>query len=334
MRQFVLAIMLACAATIPAAAQAIYGSGSTLCYPVMVKWAEAYEKQTGHHIVYQPIGSDAGITEIRNGIVDFAVSEAPEDSAQLLRDGFAQFPLVMGAIVPVVNIAGVTPGQVRLTGQVLADIYLGKIKKWNDPAIVAVNPGLALPALRIVVIHRSEGSGTTFTFANYLAKVSDDWKAKVGEGTVLGWPAGYPGKGNGGVAEKVGHVWGAIGYVDSAYATRAKLPYALVQNRAGNFVGPDTETLKAATDGIDWSRARDFDMLLTDAPAMNAYPIMATSFALVRRHPKDLGRTRETLAFLRWVLENGGELASAQAYLPVPPALVQQIQGYWETEIH
>ncbi|MGD0105557.1 MAG: phosphate ABC transporter substrate-binding protein PstS [Rhodopila sp.] len=332
MRYILFAMALVWVITTSAAAQEILGSGSTFCYPVMMKWVDAYEKVSGAHIVYQPIGSAGGITEIRHEIVDFAVSEAPLDDAQLLRDGLAQFPLVIGAIVPVVNVDGVAAGQLRVTGQLLADIYLGKITKWNDPAIAAMNPGLKLPGLAISVVHRSDGSGTTFVWADYLSKVSNDWMAKVGENTTVAWPTGFGGKGNGGVAEKVARVPGSIGYIDYAYAARGKLAYVLVQNRAGNFVTPATASFEAATADVDWMKERDFNILLTDAPATNAYPIMATSFALIRKYPKDPGHARDMLGFLRWVLESGRDMASAQAYLPLPSPLVQQIEGYWETE--
>jgi len=332
MRCILFAMALVWAIMTSAAAKEILGSGSTFCYPVMTKWVDAYEKVSGAQIVYQPIGSAGGITEIRHEIVDFAVSEAPLDDAQLLRDGLAQFPLVIGAIVPVVNVDGIEAGQLRVTGPLLADIYLGKITKWNDPALAAMNPGLKLPDLAISVVHRSDGSGTTFVWADYLSKVSNEWMAKVGENTTVAWPTGFGGKGNGGVAEKVARVRGSIGYIDYAYAVRGKLAYVLVQNRAGNFVTPDTVSFEAATADVDWMKARDFNILLTDAPATNAYPIMATSFALIRKYPKDPGRARDMLGFLRWVLESGRDMASAQAYLPLPATLVQQIEGYWETE--
>ncbi len=324
------AIVLICALTSSALAQDILGSGSTLCYPVMAKWIEAYEKISSARIVYQPIGSGAGINEIRHAVVDFAVSEAPLDDARLLREGLAQFPLVIGAVVPVVNLAGIAAGQLRFTGPLLADIFMGRVTKWNDPAIVALNSGLALPDLAITVIHRSDGSGTTFTWTNYLSKVSIEWQAKVGENTTVAWPAGFGGNGNNGVAEKVLRVPDGIGYVDYAHAAGRKLTFALVQNHAGNFVPPGTPGFEAATIGVDWMRERDFDISLTDAPAADAYPIMATSFVLVRKYPSDHGHAAAMLAFLRWALENGQDLATAQQYLPLPSSLVRLVEGYWE----
>jgi phosphate transport system substrate-binding protein len=326
------ALLFACVIATQAGAGEILGSGSTLCYPVMAKWVEAYEKVSGVHVVYQPIGSVGGVTEIRHEVVDFAVSEAPMDDAQLLRDGLIQVPLVIGGVVPVVNVDGVAAGQLRVTGPMLAGIYLGKITKWNDPAIAELNPGLKLPDLSIFVVHRSDGSGTTFIWADYLSKVSADWKVRVGENTTIAWPAGFGGKGNGGVAEKVARVRGAIGYVDYAYAAHGNLAYALVRNQAGNFVTPDTAGVEAATTGVDWLKERNFYVLLTDAPAANAYPIVATSFVLIRKYPGNQERARDLLAFLRWALENGRDFAIEQAYLPLPTPLVQQVEDYWETQ--
>lgn len=328
MRIVLSTIVLVCSIMASAVAQEIAGSGSTFCFVVMMKLTEAYEKLSGTHIQYQPIGSAGGITEIQHGIVDFAVSEAPLESEQLLRDGLGQFPLVIGAIVPVVNVAGIA-GQLRFTGSLLADIYLGKVTKWNDPAVAALNPDLKLPNLAILVVHRTDGSGTTFNWANYLSKVSADWNVRVGAKTTVAWPTGVGGKGNVGVAEKVARVPGAIGYIDYPYAVHAKLTYGLVQNQAGNFVTPDLDSFQAATLGVDWMKQRDFYALLTDAPATNAYPIMATSFVIIRKYPHDPGRTRDMLGFFRWALENGQELARGLGYLPLPPPLVQQIEAYW-----
>jgi len=329
LRAIICALALAVAVTTAAAAQEIHGSGSTFCYPVMTKWVEAYEKASGARVVYQPIGSALGTTEIRQDIVDFAVSEAPLSDAELEREGLVQFPLVIGAIVPVVNVDGIAAGQLRVTGTLLADIYLGKIRKWNDPAIVALNPDLKLPALAIQVIYRSDGSGTTFNWTDYLAKVSPEWKTKVGENTTVAWPTGFGGRGNGGVAEKVARLRGAIGYVDYTYATHAKLAYAMVRNQAGNFIMPAMASFEAATAGVDWMQDRGFNHLLTDAPGTFAHPIMATSFALVRKNPTDPQHAHDVMAFLRWVLDNGRDLASEQSYLPLPSPLVHQIEGTW-----
>jgi phosphate transport system substrate-binding protein len=326
-------LLLGLASALPAAAQELSGSGSTFIFPIMSKWIDEYEKASGAQIGYQPIGSSAGIVEIRDSVVDFAVSDAPLDDAQLLRDGLIQFPLVIGAIVPVVNLDGIGPGQLRFTGKLLADIYLGKVRKWNDTAIAELNPGVPLPNRSILVIYRTDGSGTTFNWADYLSKSSPDWNTKVGTNTSVRWPIGAGGKGNRGVAEAVMTVKGAIGYVEYSYALRRKLAYGLVQNRAGNLVSLDAASFLAAASSVDWAMQRDFYVLLTDAPGENAYPIMATSFGLLRKYPKNPDRTREAIAFFQWALEKGQELASAQDYLPLPVSLVRQVENYWQAEI-
>ena len=321
------------ASTLPADALEILGSGSTFAYPVVTKWSEAYEKISGIHIAYQPIGSSAGISEIISGVVDIGVSDIPLDDAQLLRDGLAQFPVAIGAIVPVVNLEGITPGQLRFTGQLLADIFLGRVTNWSDAAIAALNPGTTLPNRAIFVVYRSDGSGTTYNWADYLSKVSNDWKVQVGVGTKLAWPIGAGGKGNGGVADYVARVKGAIGYVEYTYALRAKLTYGLVQNKAGKYVLPDAVSFQAATADVDWAKDRDFYVFLSNASGTNAYPLMAASFALIRRYPKDAVRTRATLAFFRWAMNDGQELARSVQYLPLPPSSVRQVEAYWEEQI-
>ena len=327
-----IALVLGCATAFSAAGQPIHGSGSTFVYPVMAKWSEAYQRTRGVHVEYQPIGSSGGLTEIRAEVVDFGISDAPLTPDQLLRDGLAQFPVAIGAIVPVVNLDGITAGQLRFTGQLLADIYLGKVKNWSDPAIAAVNPGVRLPERPILVIHRSDGSGTTFNWTDYLSKVSEEWKVRVGASTLVAWPTGSGGRGNGGVAENVARVKGAIGYVEYGYAQRKKLAYGLVQNRAGNFAPPDVSSFQAAIADLDWARAREFCISLTDASSANAYPIMAASFVLVRKYPKDSEHSRDILTFFRWALENGRDLATSLDYLPLPPPLVQQVEAYWSAE--
>ena len=327
-----IALVIGCGTTLPAAGQQIHGSGSTFVYPVLAKWSEAYQRTRGVHVEYQPIGSSGGLTEVRAGVVDFGVSDAPLTSDQLLRDGLAQFPVVIGAIVPVVNLDGITAGQVRFSGQLLADIYLGKVKNWSDPAIAAVNPGIRLPERRILVIHRSDGSGTTYNWADYLSKVSDEWKVRVGASTLVAWPTGVGGKGNSGVAENVVRVKGAIGYVEYGYAVRKRLAYGLVQNRTGNFVPPDMSSFEAATVDIDWAKAREFCVSLTDAPSADAYPIMAASFVLIHKYPQDSERTRNVLAFFQWALESGQDMATSLDYLPLPPPLVREVEEYWNAE--
>jgi phosphate transport system substrate-binding protein len=280
------------------------------------------------------IGSALGIAEINSGVVDFGVTDAPMVDSQLLRDGLVQFPLVIGAIVPVVNLDGIVPGQLHFTGQLLADIYLGKVKNWRDSAIAALNPGVNLPDRAILVIYRSDGSGTTFNWADYLSKASIEWKARIGAGTKVAWPTGVGGKGNGGVAESVARVKGAIGYVEYSYALRGKLTYGLIQNKSGAYVLPDRTSFLAAAEGADWSAEPDFHVVLTDSTRPDAYPVMATSFVLIRRYGKQPGTVRDLLGFFRWALETGQGQAASLDYLPLPQSLVQQIEAYWESEIH
>jgi phosphate transport system substrate-binding protein len=328
-----IALALGCVAALPATAQQITGAGSTFVYPVLAKWSEAYGKAKGVKITYHPIGSGAGITEIKAAAVDFGASDAPLSPDQLAQAGLAQFPLVIGGIVPVVNVEGIESGQLRFTGPLLADIYLGKIKRWNDPAIAALNPSVKLPDQAIFVVHRSDGSGTTFNWVDYLSKVSPEWKARVGEGTSVSWPTGFGGKGNEGVAEYVNRLKGSIGYVEYAYVLQNALKYGLVQNAAGNFIKPEAATFQTAAASADWARARDFFLVMTNAPGEQAYPIAATSFVMVYRQPKDRSHTQATLAFFKWALENGQEVASSLSYVPLPPSLVQQVEAYWEAQI-
>jgi phosphate transport system substrate-binding protein len=327
------AFLLVLLAVLPARAQTLAGSGSTFAFPVMSQWVEAYQKATGVRISYEPIGSPGGLIEIKSGVVDFAVSDAPLVDAQLLRDGLTQFPLLIGAIVPVVNLQGVGPGQLRLSGPLLADIYLGRVTAWNDPAIAALNPGLPLPKKSIAVVYRSDGSGTTFNWTDFLSKSSAVWKVKPGANTTIAWPLGIGAKGNKGVAEMIGRVAGAIGYVEYSYALQANLTYGLVQNRSGAFVPPTAASFQAAINDVDWSSEPDFYVVLTDPAAADAYPIMATSFALVRTYPKDIDRAKATIAFFRWALRDGGTMVRSLNYMPLPESLVQQVEAYWGREV-
>jgi phosphate transport system substrate-binding protein len=241
---------------------------------------------------------------------------------------------VIGGVIPVVNLEGITPGQLRFTGKLLADLYLGNIKRWNDPAIAAVNPGVKLPDQAVTIVHRSDGSGTTFNWVNYLSKVSPDWKSKVGEGTSVSWPVGVGGKGNEGVAEYVNRIKGSIGYVEYAYVLQNKMTYGQVQNSAGAFVKPDAAAFQAAAAGADWSKAQDFYLVITDAPGAQSWPISATTFVLMYKQPKDAARTKRTLDFFRWSLEKGQTLASSLDYVPLPDVLVKQIEASWQANIH
>jgi phosphate transport system substrate-binding protein len=317
----VLALALGCAIALPAAAQQITGAGSTFVYPILSKWSEAYSRKNGIRVNYQSIGSGGGIAQIKAATVDFGASDAPLSPDQLGEAGLAQFPIVIGGIVPVVNVEGLQPGQVRFTGPLLADIYLGKIKKWNDAAVAAVNPGVKLPDLAITVVHRSDGSGTTFNWVNYLSKVSPEWKEKGG-------------KGNEGVAQYVSRIKGSIGYVEYAYVLQNKMTYGLVQNEAGSFVKPDAASFQTAAASADWAHAKDFYLVMTNAPGAQAYPVTATVFVLMYKKPKDPTRSQQTLAFFKWAMESGQDLASQLDYVPLPDVLVKQIEAYWQAEIH
>ena len=311
----------------------VTGAGASFVYPAMSKWSADYHAATGHKVNYQSIGSGGGIAQIKAATVDFGSSDAPLKPEDLAASGLAQFPSVMGGIVPVVNVPGVGPGQLRLTGELLADIFLGKVKTWNDPAIVALNPGVTLPATRITVVHRSDGSGTTFNFVNYLSKVSPEWKDKVGEGTSVRWPTGVGGKGNEGVAAYTKQIKGAIGYVELSYALVNKLGYTAMRNAAGQFVQPSGETIAAAAASAEWSSVQDFSLVLTNAPGADAWPIAATNFMLMHRQPKDAARSKEALAFFDWVYDNGDDAAAKLGYVPLPDELVAQIETYWAANL-
>ncbi|MGV8940293.1 MAG: phosphate ABC transporter substrate-binding protein PstS [Lysobacter sp.] len=310
----------------------ITGAGATFIFPLISMWSADYHAASGNMINYQSIGSGGGIAQVKAGTVDFGSSDAPLSSEELAAAGLVQFPSAIGGVVPVVNVNGIAPGELRLTGALLADIYLGKTKTWNDPAIASLNPGIALPATRISLIQRSDGSGTTFNFTNYLTKVSPAWKVAVGEGTSVQWPSGVGGKGNEGVASYVQQIDGAIGYVELAYAIQNKMAHTLLQNDAGNYVAPNSESFQAAAATANWASARDFNLVITNAPGPGAWPITATNFILMHKQPKDAKRSADTLAFFQWALENGQTQASELHYVPLPPALVTQVEQYWAAE--
>lgn len=314
-------------------ARNITGAGASFVYPVMAKWSADYRAENGRQVNYQSVGSGGGIAQIKAGTVDFGSSDAPLSSEELEAAGLAQFPSVIGGVVPVVNIEGVQPGALRLTGEMLADIFLGKIARWNDPAIAALNPGLALPDQAITVVHRADGSGTTFNLTNYLAKVSADWKSGPGEGTAVKWPAGIGGKGNEGVAAYVKQVKGGIGYVEFSYAKQNAMSHVILQNAAGNFVEPTSESFAAAAESADWENARDFNLVLTNASGANAWPIAATNFILVHRTSKDAARGRATRAFFEWIYTHGDAQADALDYVPLPDPLVAHIRTYWQATL-
>lgn len=311
------------------------GAGSTFVAPVMAKWIEAYKAQTGNSVSYQAVGSSVGLGLIKSAAVDFGASDMPLDPKELEKLGMVQFPIVIGGVVPVVNIEGVKPGQIRFTGRVLADIYLGKIRSWNDPAIQAINPDLKLPNTPITVVHRVEGSGTTFNWSNYLSKISSQWKATVGEGTSVEWPLGLGGRGNDGVAGLVSLIPGSIGYLEYAYALQRldKISFGLVQNSAGNFVSPNAASFQAAASSADWETAKDFHLVLTDAPGDDAYPITATTFVVMKRQPKSPERMATVIDFVRWSLESGKPQAETLNYVSLPAALIRQIELYWQQNL-
>ena len=266
------------------------------------------------------------------GTVDFGSSDKPLSREELAAAGLGQFPSAIGGVVPVVNLEGIAPGQLKLTGPVLASIFMGKIGTWNDPAIAALNPGVSLPATKITVVRRSDGSGTTFNFSNYLSKVSPEWKASLGEGTSLNWSAGVGGKGNEGVASYVRQIKGAIGYVELSYALQNTMSHTQLQNAMGEWVQPGAASFQAAAASADWKNSRDFSLVITNAPGSGAWPITATNFILMHKQPKDAERSRQALAFFGWALDNGQAQAQALDYVPLPPDLVQQVKAYWAAE--
>ena len=326
-----IAVAAGLAVAIPAHAVDITGAGATFPYPIYAKWADAYRKASGVGMNYQSIGSGGGIKQITAKTVDFGATDMPLSAEQLAKDGLLQFPAIMGGVVPAVNLKGVSAGQIRLSGELLAAIYLGKIKKWNDPAIVGLNAGVKLPEQAISVVHRSDGSGTTFLFTHYLSRVSAQWKSAAGEGTAVKWPTGIGGKGNEGVANYVSRIAGAIGYVEYAYAKQNKLAYTLLRNGQGQFVAPNEESFKAAAAGADWARAPGMFMVLTNQPGRASWPITGASFILVHRVQEKSANAREVLKFFDWSFAHGDELAASLDYVPMPDSVVRLIQTSWKS---
>ncbi len=327
----ILATLVALGLCGSASAEDITGAGSTFVFPILSKWSADYAATTGTTVKYQSIGSRGGIAQIKSASVDFGASDAPLRPDDLQKSGLGQFPLVIGGIVPVLNVEGIKPGEVKFTGPLLADIFLGKVKMWNDRALADLNPGVKLPAAPIAVVHRSDGSGTTFNWTNYLSKVSAEWRRKMGEGTAVDWPVGVGGKGNEGVAALVLQTSQSIGYVEYAYVLQNKLAYGLVQNKAGRFVKPGAASFQAAAAGADWAQAQDFYLVMTDSPAEDAYPVAATAFILMPKTPKNAAHSKSALAFFRWALENGQKAATDLDYVPLPPGLVMEIEAYWKS---
>ena len=310
----------------------VTGAGSSFVFPVISKWATDYSKSTDTKINYQSIGSGGGIAQIKAATVDFGASDAPLKAEDLQAGGLGQFPSVIGGIVPVINVEGIETGKLELSGKVLADIFQGKITKWNDPAIVALNKGLKLPDGNITVVHRSDGSGTSFNFTNYLAKVSPDWKSAVGEGSAVQWPVGVGGKGNEGVAAYVKQIKGSIGYVEFAYAKTNNIAYAKLENAAGKTVEPSAKAFAAAAATADWASAKDFNLIMTNAPGADAWPITATTWIIMYKQPKNAEKSAAAFDFFKWSLEKGQAQAESLDYVPLPKELVSKIEDYWKTE--
>ena len=329
------ALVIAAASTLTASAAVtdISGAGATFPYPVYAKWAEAYAKRTGVKMNYQSIGSGGGIKQITAKTVDFGASDAPLTAEQLDKEGLLQFPMVMGGVVPVVNLPGIAAGQLKLTPSLLADIFLGKIKDWNDGSIAALNPGLSLPSQHITVVHRSDGSGTTWIFTNYLSKVSSQWKNSVGNDKAVAWPAGVGGKGNEGVASYVSRIKGSIGYVEYAYALQNKMASVKLANRDGNYVDPTSESFQAAAASADWSHAPGFYMVLTDQPGKDSWPITGATFILVHKQQAKPDVAKAVLDFFAWAYKNGDAMASELDYVPMPDSVVTLVEQAWQQNI-
>jgi phosphate transport system substrate-binding protein len=321
------------AASTSAFAADITGAGSTFIYPVLSKWADAYKKESGNGVNYQSIGSGAGIKQIQAKTVTFGATDAPLKPDQLEKDGLAQWPMIMGAIVPVVNIEGVKTGELVLDGETLANIYLGKIAKWDDPAIKKINPNLKLPSTAIAVVHRADGSGTTFNFTDYLSKVSADWKSKIGSGTTVEWPAGVGAKGNEGVSGNIGQTRDSIGYVEYAYAKQNKLAYTKLVNKAGKTVEPATEAFRAAASNADWTHAPGYYLSLTDQPGEKSWPIVASTFVLMHKEPADKAASAEAVKFFRFAFSKGEKMAEDLDYIPMPDSVVKLIEKTWSADI-
>ncbi|MBH1957565.1 MAG: phosphate ABC transporter substrate-binding protein PstS [Burkholderiales bacterium] len=309
------------------AAQDVTGAGASFPAPLYAKWASDYNKATGVKINYQSVGSGAGLRQIEAKTVDFGASDAPLKDEDLAKKGLIQFPTVIGGVVPVVHINGIASGQLKLSGQVLGDIYLGKITKWSDPAIKALNPTLALPDAAIAPVRRADGSGTSFIFTNYLSKVNAEWKTKVGEGTAVNWPVGAGGKGNEGVAAFVGRLPNSIGYVEYAYVKQNKMIFAQMKNAAGNFVSPEDVAFKAAAAGADWSKS--FYQMLTEQPAKDAWPITGATFILMHKVQDKPAQAASSLKFFQWAYKNGDQTADALDYVPMPANVKAIVEKSW-----
>jgi phosphate transport system substrate-binding protein len=327
------ASLLTAAALSPAAAIDISGAGATFPYPIYAKWADAYKKETGVGLNYQSIGSGGGIKQIQNKTVTFGASDMPLKPEQLSKDGLIQFPTVIGGAVPVANLEGIKPGELKLDGATLARIYLGEIKTWNDPAIQKLNPSAKLPSQAVVVVHRSDGSGTTFIWTDYLSKVSPEWKSKVGENTSVEWPVGIGAKGNEGVANNVQNTKGSIGYVEYAYAKQNKLTTISMINKDGKAVEPSSAAFQAAAASAKWDKGDGFYVILTDEPGAGSWPIAGATFILIHKQPQDPAAASEALKFFAWAYAKGDKMAEDLDYVPLPKNVVTEIEKVWVSEI-
>jgi phosphate transport system substrate-binding protein len=320
-------------ASAAANAIAISGAGATFPYPIYAKWADAYKKETGSGLNYQSIGSGGGIKQIKAKTVTFGATDAPLPGKELDESGLAQFPMVMGAIVPVVNLDGIKPGELTLDGPTVAKIYLGEIKKWDDPTIAKLNPGAKLPSQAIVPVRRSDGSGTTYNFVYYLSDISPEWKAKVGVSTAVQWPVGIGAKGNEGVANNVANTRGSIGYVEYAYAKQNKLTHTKMVNKAGKTVEPSSATFQAAAANADWNSQPGYGVILANQPGDQSWPMTAATWILLYKKPVDVPATAEALKFFAWSYAKGGKMAEELDYVPMPAKVVSDIQKMWSAEV-
>lgn len=321
------------AASTSAFAADITGAGATFPFPLYSKWADAYKKETGNGLNYQSIGSGAGIKQIVAKTVTFGASDMPLKPEQLEKEGMIQWPQAMGALVPVMNLEGIKPGELVFTGELLGDIYLGKVKTWNDPAIAKLNPKLKLPSAAITVVRRSDGSGTTFLWTDYLSKTNAEWKTKAGSGTAVEWPTGVGAKGNEGVAGNVSQTKNSIGYVEYAYAKQNKLTYGAVINKAGKTVQPTVASFQAAAANADWAGSKNYYVILTDQPGEASWPITGATFILMHKDPADKAAAKEAIKFFTWAFEKGDKMAEELDYIPMPANVVKQIEKTWSADI-
>jgi phosphate transport system substrate-binding protein len=333
LKTFTAAGLFAAASILPAGALDISGAGATFPYPIYAKWADAYKKETGNGLNYQSIGSGGGIKQIQAKTVTFGASDMPLKAADLDKAGLVQFPMVMGGVVPVVNIDGIKAGDLVIDGPTLAKIFLGEIKTWNDPAIQKLNAGAKLPSQPIVVVHRSDGSGTSFLFTDYLSKASADWKSKVGANTAVEWPVGIGAKGNEGVANNVGQTKGSIGYVEYAYAKQNKLAHTKMVNKEGKPVDPTSASFTAAAAAADWQGTPGFAVVLTDEPGAGSWPITGATFILMHKQPQDAAASAEALKFFDWAYSKGDKMAEELDYIPMPDNVVAAVKKVWASDI-